>query len=314
METQVIRIERIEPNPYQVRRANASAKDLEKAWSETGPPAIVFPVRPHPDRPGYYQLASHHRRLRALKTLGETHATCEVRDLDDDRMGLEMAQENMLRKDFLPMEQLAAWEVVRFPPSGVERPVAACQKALGIDGPKAAALEMASSPEYAETSSCIREGMSLRAFSEAAKLGKLIGKGPAAVRAAHGNGLWRNRIVEIAVQIKQAPSVHREVLIDKFIKGKIKRADDVASVITGIEGVELRKQVEKPVPVLRKLLRDQRELSGRLRKELAGLLRAKSDLKALAAAYPREAELYRQELEALAEAATAAAGALLETD
>jgi ParB/RepB/Spo0J family partition protein len=52
-------------------------------------------VRPHPTRPGRYQLAYGHARLEAARRMGLTSATFTVRDLSDERMIHVMADENI---------------------------------------------------------------------------------------------------------------------------------------------------------------------------------------------------------------------------
>lgn len=61
-------------------------------------------VRLHPDRPGRYQVAFGHRRLRALAMLG-VPVKAIVRDLTDEQLVIAQGQENNERKDLSFIER-----------------------------------------------------------------------------------------------------------------------------------------------------------------------------------------------------------------
>ena len=61
-------------------------------------------VRPHPDVPGRYQVAFGHRRLRALKQLGQ-RAKAIVREMTDEELVVAQGQENNEREDLSYIEK-----------------------------------------------------------------------------------------------------------------------------------------------------------------------------------------------------------------
>jgi len=61
-------------------------------------------VRPHPDRPGRYQVAFGHRRLRALSELG-LPVKAIVRDLTNEQLVVAQGQENNEREDLTFIEK-----------------------------------------------------------------------------------------------------------------------------------------------------------------------------------------------------------------
>lgn len=73
-------------------------------------------VRPHPDRPGRYQIAFGHRRLRALQQLG-LPVKAIVRDMTDEQLVVAQGQENNERQDlsFIEKARFAARLRERFP-------------------------------------------------------------------------------------------------------------------------------------------------------------------------------------------------------
>lgn len=61
-------------------------------------------VRPHPEKGGRYQLAFGHRRVAALRELGQT-VKAFVRDLTDDDLVIAQGNENLERKDLSFIEK-----------------------------------------------------------------------------------------------------------------------------------------------------------------------------------------------------------------
>ncbi len=61
-------------------------------------------VRPHPDKPGRYQVAFGHRRLRAITELG-TRVNAIVRELTDEQLVVAQGQENNERQDLTYIEK-----------------------------------------------------------------------------------------------------------------------------------------------------------------------------------------------------------------
>ena len=104
-----IGVERIEPNPFQVRRAFDGIEELTAAIRAHGFTSRLR-VRPHPDRPDYFQLVYGERRLLAAKAAGMTEVPCEVADhTDADLIEIGLA-ENIQRRDLAPLEEAQAFQ------------------------------------------------------------------------------------------------------------------------------------------------------------------------------------------------------------
>lgn len=143
---QHVRVDRIDPSPYQVRRVFPEREIEELAESIRTTGLIHEPRgRPHPDRPGWVQLMPGEMRLRALQRLierGEAEGVLQrdgegnwlvpiqVEAVDDDRAEAMVLSENLDRTDLSAWEWVLAWRQrreslrARGQPSGV-RDVAA---------------------------------------------------------------------------------------------------------------------------------------------------------------------------------------------
>ncbi|MGU3576115.1 plasmid partitioning protein RepB [Brucellaceae bacterium C25G] len=94
-------------------------------------------VRPHPDKPGFYQVAYGHRRLAAIKTIGGK-IKAVVRDLNDEQLVVSQGQENNARTDLSFIERcFFSWQLEQ---RGFSRDV--IMSSLGVD--KAALSRMIS--------------------------------------------------------------------------------------------------------------------------------------------------------------------------
>ncbi len=76
---------------------------LVEAIREQGQQVPIL-VRPHPDRPGRYQVAFGHRRLRAVAEIG-IPVRAVVRDLTDEQLVVAQGQENNERRDLSYIEK-----------------------------------------------------------------------------------------------------------------------------------------------------------------------------------------------------------------
>ena len=123
---QLVRIDRIEPSPFQVRRVfpEREIEELADSIRDTG--LIHQPKgRPHPSKPGWVELMPGELRLRALQRLierGEAEAVLK-RDgegkwlapiimvtVDDERAEAIVFTENEARTDLSPWEWALAWQ------------------------------------------------------------------------------------------------------------------------------------------------------------------------------------------------------------
>ncbi|MCL5776657.1 ParB/RepB/Spo0J family partition protein [Limibaculum sp. FT325] len=99
-------IERIHPNPDQPRR-DFREEDLAELAASIRERGIIQPVivRPHPARPGEFQIVAGERRWRAAQRAQLHRLPVVVRDFDD-RTVLEVAViENVQRADLNPVEE-----------------------------------------------------------------------------------------------------------------------------------------------------------------------------------------------------------------
>jgi ParB family chromosome partitioning protein len=112
---------KIDRSPYQDRfnndhEAEAELEALKLSIAAEGQKIPVL-VRPHPSKPGYYQLAYGHRRLAAIKSLmadaerpEAVKIKAHVRNLTDRQLIEEQALENGVRENLTWIEQ-AMWAV-----------------------------------------------------------------------------------------------------------------------------------------------------------------------------------------------------------
>jgi len=102
----VIPVEKIEPNPDQPRR-DFSPEALEELAASIREKGVIQPllVRPHPRKPGSYEIIAGERRWRAAQMAQVHELPVVVRELDDTEV-LEVAIiENIQRADLNPLEE-----------------------------------------------------------------------------------------------------------------------------------------------------------------------------------------------------------------
>ena len=92
----------IEPS-FMQDRMPGNIDGLRASIREQGQQVPIL-VRPHPDRPGRYQVAFGHRRLRAVSELG-LPVRAVVRDLTDEQLVMAQGQENNEREDLTFIEK-----------------------------------------------------------------------------------------------------------------------------------------------------------------------------------------------------------------
>lgn len=123
---QYIRIDRIEPSPFQIRRIFPEPEIESLADSIRDNGLVHAPKgRPHPDKAGWVELMPGELRLRALQRLVERGEANDVlrRDtdgtwrapimlvsVDDDRAEAIVFAENEARTDLTPWEWALAWQ------------------------------------------------------------------------------------------------------------------------------------------------------------------------------------------------------------
>jgi ParB family transcriptional regulator, chromosome partitioning protein len=105
----VLRIDRIEPHPANVRTEVGDLRDLARSIRQQG---ILQPliVQPHPDRDGRYRLLAGHRRYEAAQLAGLNAIPAIIRHGVSDDQALElMLVENCQRRELNPMERAEAY-------------------------------------------------------------------------------------------------------------------------------------------------------------------------------------------------------------
>lgn len=109
-----IRLDSIDPNPFQPRRAfrEESLKELSESIRASG---VVQPVllRHASGSPGRFHLVAGERRWRAARLAGLEAVPAIIRDINDQD-ALELAlTENLLREDLNPLEVARAYELLQ---------------------------------------------------------------------------------------------------------------------------------------------------------------------------------------------------------
>jgi len=104
-----IGVERIEPNPFQARRTFDGIDELAAAIRAQGFTSRLR-VRPHPERPNYFQLVYGERRLQAARIASLAEVPCEVADHTDAELIEIGLAENIQRRDLAPLEEAQAFQ------------------------------------------------------------------------------------------------------------------------------------------------------------------------------------------------------------
>ena len=99
-----VAIKDIRSNPFQARQAMDAARiqELAEEIKQTGFWNSSLRARPVD---GHYELVFGHRRLEALKLLGERHVDVEVVELDDVQMATQALVENLQREGLTDIEK-----------------------------------------------------------------------------------------------------------------------------------------------------------------------------------------------------------------
>lgn len=102
----LVKVERLENNPYQPRLEvrDDTIDDLAQVIKSQGFQGVLV-ARPHPDKPGAYQLTAGHRRRDAAKRADLAAIPVIVRDLTDEEMATIAITENIQRDDLTPLEE-----------------------------------------------------------------------------------------------------------------------------------------------------------------------------------------------------------------
>lgn len=102
-----VRIELIEPNPFQARQVFPDIDELAQAIRSQGFTSRLR-IRPHPESEGTYQLVYGERRLRAAAAAGLAEVPCEIARHTNAEMAEIGLAENIQRRDLTPLEEAQA--------------------------------------------------------------------------------------------------------------------------------------------------------------------------------------------------------------
>lgn len=93
-------------NPYQprVRMEEAALEELARVIQGQGFQGVLA-ARPHPEKPGFYQLTAGHRRRAAAKRAGLSVLPVVVQELSNEEMVTLAITENIQREDLTPLEE-----------------------------------------------------------------------------------------------------------------------------------------------------------------------------------------------------------------
>ena len=99
-------IELLEPSPFQPR-GPVREEDLQELAASIRSQGVLQPLllRPHPKRPGHFQIIAGERRWRAARLAGLTTIPCFTRDLSDADATAAALVENLQRQDLNPIEE-----------------------------------------------------------------------------------------------------------------------------------------------------------------------------------------------------------------
>ncbi|GEN63930.1 ParB/RepB/Spo0J family partition protein [Acetobacter oeni] len=99
-------IESLEPSPFQPRQI-MEPEALSELAESIRARGVLQPLlaRPHPEKPGVYQIIGGERRWRASQQAGLHEIPVLVRDLDDSDAMAAALVENLQRADLNPMEE-----------------------------------------------------------------------------------------------------------------------------------------------------------------------------------------------------------------
>ena len=112
---QYIPVDRIRPNPFQVRTAYGEDEMKELKQSILAEDGLIHPITVRPDsmHAGFYEIASGHRRLVACQGLGWKLIPAIVLKLSSEEMIKLGLIENLHRKNQNPIEEAKVFAILR---------------------------------------------------------------------------------------------------------------------------------------------------------------------------------------------------------
>ncbi|MCV6545861.1 MAG: plasmid partitioning protein RepB [Cohaesibacter sp.] len=134
----------IDPSPFPDRLADedsdSAIEALRRSIEQSGQELPIL-VRPHPDRPGRYQVAYGHRRLSAIKGLSNHFIRAIIRDLSDTDLLQAQGIENSARQNLSYIERVLFAAHIRALCKNSGEEVARVKMALSITDAEASYLK-----------------------------------------------------------------------------------------------------------------------------------------------------------------------------
>ena len=109
--TTVLPLELLEASPFQPR-GPVKPEELAELAQSIKAQGLLQPilVRPHPSRPGFFQIIAGERRWRAAELAGLPAIPCFTRDMADADAGAAALIENLQRQDLNPIEEAEGFQ------------------------------------------------------------------------------------------------------------------------------------------------------------------------------------------------------------
>jgi ParB family chromosome partitioning protein len=104
-----VEVERLRPNPYQVRILDVTDPALEQLKDSISKFGLIEPIIVRSTADGWFEIAAGHRRWQCHVLLGIPKIKCIQRDLTDEQMCEAILDENLKRQSLNPIDEGKAY-------------------------------------------------------------------------------------------------------------------------------------------------------------------------------------------------------------
>lgn len=219
----LVNIKDIRPNPYQVRQSMdpERLKQLAAEIKETGLWKGAIRAR---QIDGHYELVFGHRRLEALKLLGEKRIDIEIVQLDDSQMATQALVENLQREGLTDFEKA----------EGIKR-------LFGVLGSSQNVKKLANMLGYSEATIYDFQRMAeldakTKAAAQEAHLGRGVIRraeqigGAEFVRVAAAKKLKMDELLALQTELAKLPEAAKRTVREGLKSGKLKPKAEAVEV------------------------------------------------------------------------------------
>lgn len=105
-----VSIDRLRPNPYQVRLLNDTDPELQQLKDSINKSGLIEPIIVRPTADGFWEIAAGHRRALCYKLLGIPKIACIQRRLSDEQMCESILDENLKRQSLNSIDEAKAYQ------------------------------------------------------------------------------------------------------------------------------------------------------------------------------------------------------------